>query len=172
MNAGTLIATTGSALGTNGGLTVGGATFVYKAAAAGPLNLGSGVINLAAGSRIGASVGGTLGQSAITSTAAAVTTGAITVDIYGIPAAPATFGINNLITAASGLDKGDLHAGERLQRHELFGGAGQPLLQRHRGQYRNHQPRRPRRRILEGWIRRRQQRVGALRRVDRQQLGE
>jgi fibronectin-binding autotransporter adhesin len=105
VSAGTLIAANSAALGTNSGLTVANqATFAYQPAAAGALNLGSGVLNLAGGSRIAPAVGGTLGQSAITSSSAAVTAGNITVDLNGTPGVAVTTGIHDLITAASGLD--------------------------------------------------------------------
>lgn len=103
---GTLIATGSSSLGTNSGVTVAnGANLAYQPTVAGPLNLGTGVINLASGSRVRTALGGTLGQSAITSTGAAVTVaGPVTLDVFVIPgAAPAT-GTHNLITAASGLN--------------------------------------------------------------------
>ncbi len=104
VSAGTLIATTTSGLGVNSGLTVGSVgTAAYRPTAAGALALGTGVINLANGSRIGTALGGTASQSAITSSGAAVTTGTVTVDVWGIPGVAPTAGTNNLITAGSGL---------------------------------------------------------------------
>ncbi len=106
VNVGTLIGTSTSALGTNSGLTIGnGAAFAYRPTAAGALSLGSGVINLASGSRIGAALGGTLGQSAITSSGAAVTVaGPVTLDVFVIPGVAPAAGTHNLITAGSGLN--------------------------------------------------------------------
>jgi autotransporter-associated beta strand protein len=105
VNAGTLIGGNSSALGTNSGLSVANqATFAYRPAVPGALNLGSGTLSLAAGSKIGGAVGGTPGQSAITSTSAAVTSGAVTVDLSGVPGAAVTTGTHDLITAAGGLD--------------------------------------------------------------------
>ncbi|HEX2748212.1 MAG TPA: autotransporter-associated beta strand repeat-containing protein, partial [Verrucomicrobiales bacterium] len=104
VSAGTLISGNSSALGT-GGLTVaGGATFAYQPASPGLLDLAGGPLNLAGGSRIGGAVGGTPGQSAITSTSAAVTAGTITVDVSGIPGSAVTTGTHALISAAGGLD--------------------------------------------------------------------
>ena len=106
---GWLIGTSTSALGVNSGLNIAnGATFAYRPTAAGALDIGTGVLTLNGGATIGAALGGTAGQSAITSTAAASVpgSGTVTVDIWGMPGvAPAT-GSNNLITAASGLDAG------------------------------------------------------------------
>lgn len=103
---GTLIATSASSLGVNSGLTVGnGATFAYQPTAAGALNLGTGAINLASGSRVRTALGGTLSQSAIISTAAAVTVaGPVTLDVFVIPGSPPVAGTHDLITAASGLN--------------------------------------------------------------------
>ena len=107
VSGGTLIGTSTAALGSNSGLSIASsATFAYQAAGAGALDLGTGVLNLATGSRIGASLGGTLSQSAITSSAAAVAAGAHTVDVYGIPSGTTSTGIHNLITAGSGLTSG------------------------------------------------------------------
>ncbi len=104
VSAGTLIATTTSGLGTNSGLTVGSVgTAAYRPTAAGALALGTGVINLANGSRIGTALGGTASQSAITSSGAAVTTGTVTVDVWGIPGVAPAVSSNNLITAGSSL---------------------------------------------------------------------
>ena len=59
---GTLVGANGSALGTDSGLSVSGTgTFNYRPGAPGALALGSGVINLSNGSRIGAAVGGMAG---------------------------------------------------------------------------------------------------------------
>ena len=58
------------------------------------------------GSTIGTIVGGTLSQSAIVASSPASVAGNITVDISGIPGVALPTGINNLITAPSGLDKG------------------------------------------------------------------
>ena len=102
---GTLVGTNTSALGVGGGLTLNGGNFAYNPTAAGALNLGAGVLNIASGSRIGTALGGTASQSAITSSSAAVTVaGTVTVDIYGIPGVAPTSGSNNLISAASGLN--------------------------------------------------------------------
>ena len=103
---GTLIATGSSSLGTNSGVTVAnGATLAYQPTAAGSLNLGTGLINLASGSRVRTALGGTLGQSAITSTGAAVTVaGPVTLDVFVIPGAAPASGTHNLMTAASGLN--------------------------------------------------------------------
>jgi autotransporter-associated beta strand protein len=107
VSGGILVGTNAKSLGTNSGLTVGnGATFVYRPTAAGALNLGTGAISLAGGSTIGTAVGGTAGQSAITSSVAATTSGAIGVSIYGITGVAPTTGVNNLLTVASGLTSG------------------------------------------------------------------
>jgi fibronectin-binding autotransporter adhesin len=103
---GTLIATGSTSLGTNSGVTVAnGATLAYQPTAAGPLSLGTGVLNFASGSRVRAALGGTVGQSAITSSGAAVTVaGPVTLDIFVIPGAAPAAGTHNLITAGSGLN--------------------------------------------------------------------
>ena len=105
VNAGTLIGTSASAVGSNSSLTVASsATFAYQPSAAGALNLGSGTITLNNGSTIGTALGGTASQSAITG-AAAVTGGTLNVNVYGIPATAVASGANSLITAASGLNR-------------------------------------------------------------------
>ena len=109
VNNGTLVATNASALGVNSGLTVGGTgTVAYRPATAGQLNLGSGVLNLAAGSRIIAAVGGTESASAITSTGVAVAAGTHVVDIENIIASPAWGGYTHKLidTPAGGLTAG------------------------------------------------------------------
>jgi autotransporter-associated beta strand protein len=104
VSGGTLIATGGSSLGTNGHLTVSNSsTFSYQPTAAGALALGTGVITLSNGDTIGTALGGTQSQSAITSSGAAVTAGTVTVNIYGIPGVAPFIGSNNLMTAGSGL---------------------------------------------------------------------
>lgn len=109
INEGHVIGTSASALGTNSGLTISAGKFSYKPTATGLLNLGSGVINLAAGSAIGGAVGSTLSGSAITSTSAATVSGSITVDVHGLEGAAT--GMHNLITAASGLNGGTFSLG-------------------------------------------------------------
>jgi len=105
VNAGTVIGTTGSALGTNSNLTVAsGATFAYQPTVAGTLSIGAGILSLANGSTIGAAISGTASQSVISSASAASVTGTITVTIYAIPGGSLTIGSNNLIIAASGLN--------------------------------------------------------------------
>ena len=107
VNGGTLVAATSSALGSNNGLSIAnGATFAYRPATAGSLNLGTGAITLVNGSTIGAALGGTASQSVIQSSVAANATGTVTVLLYSIPGATVTTGVNNLITAASGLTSG------------------------------------------------------------------
>lgn len=107
VNGGTLVATMSASLGTNNGLSIAnGATFAYRPATAGSLNLGTGAITLVNGSTIGAALGGTASQSVIQSSVAANATGAVTVLLYNIPGATVTTGVNNLITAASGLTSG------------------------------------------------------------------
>ena len=98
----TVIGISGSALGASN-LTLNGGVFAYEPVTAGPLTTGT--INIASGSTIGTSLGGTAGQSAITSAAAAITVaGPVTVNIYGDPNAAVANGANNgLIQAASGL---------------------------------------------------------------------
>ena len=110
---GTLIVTaTGASLGApitsgNNGLSVASrAAFAYLPTAAGALSLTTGKLNLQDASIIGTAVGGSSGQSAITSTVAAVAAGAITVNVSGIPGVAVTSGTNNLITALSGLTSG------------------------------------------------------------------
>jgi fibronectin-binding autotransporter adhesin len=113
VSGGKLIATHGSALAGGGGLTVDDdRSFMYAPTAAGALDLGAGVLtlgnNLEFGTTtsIGTALGGTAGQSAITSSSAAALYGAGVVNIQAIPGATLTAGTNNLITAASGLDGG------------------------------------------------------------------
>ena len=104
---GTVIGVSSSALGSSASLSVAsGAAFDYEPTAAGALALGAGTLTLAGGSTIGAAIGGTASQSAITSSAAASVTGLIAVNVYGIPGVAVTAGTNNLITAASGLNGG------------------------------------------------------------------
>ena len=99
VNGGELTVTNGFGLGNNSGLTLTSGTFAYQPAIAGPLNLGSGAVNLSGGTVVGTALGG----SAISSTAAATVTGPVTVNIYGVPNGAVSAGANNLITAASGL---------------------------------------------------------------------
>ncbi len=107
VSGGTLIGTTTSALGANGSLTVaGGAAFLYQPTAPGALDLGTGNLTLASGSTFGASVGGTAGQSAITTSGAASVSGNVTLAVYGIPGVSVTDGANTLVSAAAGLDGG------------------------------------------------------------------
>ena len=113
VSSGTLIVTaTGASLGApitsgNNGLSVAsGATFTYLPTAAGALLLTTGKLNLQDASTIGTAVGGSSGQSAITSTVAAAAAGTITVNVSGIPGVAVTSGTNNLITAPSGLTTG------------------------------------------------------------------
>jgi autotransporter-associated beta strand protein len=110
---GKLIMTTPSSLG-NGALNIAAnKTFVYSPTTAGALNIGSGVLTLGNGTttRIGTALGGTASQSAITSSGAASLSGTGFVDIYGISGASPTAGVNNLITAASGLTGGTYSLG-------------------------------------------------------------
>ncbi|MGV3663627.1 MAG: autotransporter-associated beta strand repeat-containing protein [Prosthecobacter sp.] len=107
VSGGTLIATRSGALGTNSGLSIAsGAEFAYRPTTAGSLSLGSGAITLTGGSTLGTAVGGTLGQSAITSSAAATASGAVTVDIHIIPGSSVTSGTHNLLTTGGGLTSG------------------------------------------------------------------
>ncbi len=113
VTAGTLLAAGPSALGTNSGLTVAnGATFGYQPTAAGALNLGTGVLNMEDGATIGGALGGTASQSATSSASAAVVTGPVTVNVYGISGVGVTAGSNDLFTAASGLDNGTYTLGK------------------------------------------------------------
>ncbi len=104
---GTLIMTAPSSLG-NGGLTVAsGRTFNYAPTTAGALDFGSGVLTLSGTNTIiGTALGGTLSQSAITSSGAAALSGTGTVNIRLIPGAAPAVGTHNLITAGSGLTGG------------------------------------------------------------------
>ena len=102
VNQGTLIMTSPSNNLANGGLTVAGGTFAYEPSAAGPLQLGSGVITLADGSTVGAALGGTASQSAIVTSGTARVTGAVAVNVYGVPGAAVSSGSYNLITASGG----------------------------------------------------------------------
>lgn len=105
VNGGTLIAGISGALGANNALSIAsGTTFAYRPVSAGALNLGTGALTVAGGSTIGTALAGTLGQSAITSSAAATASGAIKVDIYG--GTSVTAGTQNLLTVASGLTSG------------------------------------------------------------------
>lgn len=105
VNAGSLTATRTLAVSPGSNLTVAnGAAFNYQPTAAGGLTLGSGTNSFAGGSAIQGVLGGALGQSAIAFPGAAVTAGAITMNIYRIPGVAVTDGVNDLLTAASGLD--------------------------------------------------------------------
>jgi fibronectin-binding autotransporter adhesin len=106
VSAGTLIASNGGALGGGGGLTVNTGIFTYAPTAAGALNLGGGVLTLANGSAIGTVIGGTAGQSAITSSATASLSGTGVVNVRALPGVAFTTGTNDLITAAGGLTGG------------------------------------------------------------------
>jgi autotransporter-associated beta strand protein len=118
VSGGKLIATHGSALGGGGGLTVDDdRSFIYAPTAAGALDLGAGALTLGnflefgTTTSIGTALGGTAGQSAITSSSAAALYGTGVVNIQAIPGATLTAGTNNLITAASGLDGGSYTLG-------------------------------------------------------------
>ncbi len=106
VNAGELIVRSSGALGSGGVSVAGGATFSYKPVAAGALNLGSGALTLANNSTIIAALGGAASQSVITTSGAASVSGNINVSIFPIVGVPFTPGLNNLITAASGLNTG------------------------------------------------------------------
>lgn len=108
VNQGTLIATSGTSLSASSlGLSVANAaTFAYRPTAAGSLNLGTGVLTLVDGSAIGTAVGGSASQSVLASSAAAIASGAVTVDIWAIPGVPPEDGAHNLLTVASGLTSG------------------------------------------------------------------
>jgi autotransporter-associated beta strand protein len=100
VSAGTLIGTNSSALGA-GALKITAGNFSYRPTTAGALTTGT--LTLATGDTIGTAIAGTAGQSAIVTTGSAVTAGAVTVNIYGIPGGTVTTGANNLITAGNGL---------------------------------------------------------------------
>lgn len=109
---GTLIGTTSTALG-NGKLTVyGGATFAYLPTSAGTLGLGSGVVTLQNGAAIGTAIGGSAGQSTISSSSGAVVAGTIMVNVSGIPGVAVTAGVNNLLTVGSGLSAATFSLGK------------------------------------------------------------
>ncbi len=80
-----------------------GANFAFEPTAVGPAALGASVLTLGGNNTIGTALGGTAGQSAIASTATAVTSGSVTLNIDGIPGQLVTTGSNNLITAGAGL---------------------------------------------------------------------
>jgi len=107
-----------SAIG-NGNLSVAGsATFAYEPTAAGPLSVGT--LTLNTGSAITAALGGTSGQSAITSTVNGAG-GNYSVNVYGISGvAPAT-GTNALITTTGGLGTGTLGNIYNLSNYTLSG---------------------------------------------------
>ena len=110
VSGGTLVASgapvTGKSAIGNGNLTVaGGATFAYEPTAAGPLSVGT--LTLNTGSTITAALGGTAGQSAITSTVNGAG-GNYTVNIYGISGVSPAAGTNALITTTGGLGTGAL----------------------------------------------------------------
>ena len=111
ISGGTLIMTSPCNLA-DGALNIGGNTFVYRPTAAGALNIGSGVLTLANGSTITTAIGGTASQSAITSSGAASLAGTGTVNIYGVPGVAHAAGVNNLITAGSGLAGGTYTLGK------------------------------------------------------------
>jgi len=124
---GTLIAAGASALGINSGLTVaGGATFAYRPTAAGALARGTGILTFNGGATIGAALGGTAGQSAITSSGAAVaTSGTVTVDICGIPGVATTAGTVTIDVANNGSGSGNqLTLGSELNRRLSTSTAG------------------------------------------------
>jgi autotransporter-associated beta strand protein len=104
VSAGTLVGTSTSALGLDSNLAItGAAAFAYRPTAAGALNVGTGVLTLVDTNVIGTALGGTAGQSAITSSVAATTSGTVTVNVSGIPGVAVTTGANDLITAGGGL---------------------------------------------------------------------
>jgi autotransporter-associated beta strand protein len=107
---GTLKVITPATLGNgSGGLTVAAnKSFIYAPTVAGAMDLGSGVLTLSSGTTtaIGTALGGTAGQSAITSSSAASLAGTGVVNIYLIPGVAPVAGTHNLITAASGLAGG------------------------------------------------------------------
>ena len=106
VNQGTLIMTSPSNNLAGGGLTITGGTFAYEPTAAGQLPLGAGIVTLANGSTLGAALGGTSSQSAITSSATASVAGTVTVNVYGVPNASVSSGSYNLLTAGGGLTTG------------------------------------------------------------------
>lgn len=107
VNGGLLMATNSGALGTNNALTIAnGASFLYRPASNGALNLGTGVLNLQGGSTIGTTLTGTLSQNVISSTATATASGAVKVAVYFTPGVTAASGTHNLVTAGGGLTSG------------------------------------------------------------------
>jgi len=103
VNAGTLIVTGSNTFGASGPLSVAGnASFLYRPTVPATVNLGSSAISLANNSTVGVAVGGSLSQSAITTTGAASVSGTIGLNLWIVPGANATGGTNNLIVAAGG----------------------------------------------------------------------
>ncbi len=73
-------------LGLNGNLSLAATTtFSFQPKVAGALTLGTGVLTLN-GNTVGTAIGGTLSQSAVTNSVAAVANGAVTINVRGIPA--------------------------------------------------------------------------------------
>ncbi|WP_050024184.1 autotransporter-associated beta strand repeat-containing protein [Verrucomicrobium sp. BvORR034] len=107
VNSGILIAANSGALGTNNSLTIAnGASFLYRPASNGALNLGTGALNLQGGSTIGTTLTGLPSQNAITSSATASAAGAVKVAVYFTPGVIVANGTHNLVTTGGGLTAG------------------------------------------------------------------
>jgi len=110
VNAGTLNIVNASGLSGTPSVTIGtGGTLNYIASANSPMTTGAGstlTITGGTGTAIGGSIGSTLTGAQMTFNGAATTTGAINVNVFGVPGVTGTTGTYTLVSAASGLNGG------------------------------------------------------------------